>query len=239
MKTALAIIQEFCRLANINEPTAIVGETDPATLQLYEALRSALEDLRQARCWTVQKRKYTLTLQDGTSTYALPGDFFSMIPDTSYSDSTSRPLIPSSDADFAYKLYGLGGTPTDYMFRFFGPANGEPIEVYPTPSSEVDVYFEYLTGNLFLPANWTAADFTLHESLAADTDLVLFDADLAKLGLKAKFRDENAGDWQSAAQEFQAKIDAAVARLTGNVRGSFAAKRAGPRYQTQYRGWSL
>lgn len=79
-----------------------------------------------------------------------------------------------------------------------------------------------------------------YETVLADTDLVVFDDDLVKLGLRAKWIEEKGGDYQAAADEFAAKIDAAVARYRGPYVGSMAGCEAKRSYSvTPRRGWSL
>lgn len=243
MRTALSIVQSFCRLSNIPVPTALYGATDPSTLQLLEALYAALKDMRRAACWDVQKQKYSFSTEASRAQYPLPANFYKPIPRTHYNQSTDLELIQASDRDMANLLYANGGDESEYSYRIFGPdvtrTTLGQMEIHPTPSAVVTLSFEYYNANLIIPTTWTASDSVLYETISADTDVVPFDSDIAELGLRAKFRNEAGGDWQSAEAEFRATLKAAAARLTGNVRGSFAAKRAGPRYQTQYRGWSL
>lgn len=243
MRTALAIVQSFCRLSNVPVPTALYGATDPSVLQLTEALYSALADLRQAACFEVQKQKYSFSTEASRAQYPLPANFYKPIPQTHYNQSTDLQLIHASDSDMAYMLYGNGGDESEYSFRIFGPDVARTtlgqMELHPTPSSIVTLSFEYINANLVLPATWTAADSDLYETIGADTYVVPFDYDLVLLGLSAKFRNPTGGDWQSAEAEFQRKISAASARLTGPVRGSFAGKKRFSRYETQYKGWTL
>jgi hypothetical protein len=86
---------------------------------------------------------------------------------------------------------------------------------------------------------WTYVS-AAYETIIADTDLVVFDDDLVKLGLRAKWMEEKGGDYAAAADEFAAKIDKAVSRYRGAYIGSMCRPRwTGPRYHLPYRGWSL
>lgn len=247
MKTALAIITSFCRLSNLPIPSTISTGSDPSSLQVVEALLAALKDMRQAACWDVQKRKYSFSTEASRTQYPLPADFYKPIPRSHYNQSTDMELIQASDYDMGRMLYADSGDDSEYSYRIFGPdvarTTAGQLELHPTPSSVVTLSFEYYSGNLVLPATWTSSDYALYESITAETDLVPFDADIAELGLKAKFRDPTGGDWQSAEAEFQKKISAAASRLSGNVRGSFAGRRArnpwDARARTPYRGWDL
>ena len=85
---------------------------------------------------------------------------------------------------------------------------------------------------------WTYVG-TAYEAIIADTDLVVFDDDLVKLGLRAKWLEESGGEYADAKAEFEAKIDRAVSRYRGSYVGAFGGGRAAPRYRTQPRSWSI
>ena len=79
-----------------------------------------------------------------------------------------------------------------------------------------------------------------YETVLADTDLVLFDADLVALGVRAKImEDQGSPDWQSAAAEYQSKIDAAATRYYGIRTGHFSRRYSRHRYAVPGRGWSI
>lgn len=78
-----------------------------------------------------------------------------------------------------------------------------------------------------------------YETIVADTDLVVFDDDLVKLGFRAKWIEEHGGEFVPAKEEFDGKIDAAVSRYRGNYRGNMCGGASSPRYVTQYKSWSL
>jgi hypothetical protein len=78
-----------------------------------------------------------------------------------------------------------------------------------------------------------------YELVLADTDLVVFDDDLVKLGLRAKWIEEKGGDYSSAKAEFDGKVDRALCRYKGSHIGTFGAIAGGPSYTTQYKGWVI
>lgn len=81
---------------------------------------------------------------------------------------------------------------------------------------------------------------TPYEAILTDNDLCLFDYDLMKIGLRAKWYEEHGGELaESAAIEFKSKIDRAVTRYKGSRKGSFASDVTGPRYHMQYKSWSF
>jgi len=78
-----------------------------------------------------------------------------------------------------------------------------------------------------------------YEAVKADTDLCIFDYDLVKLGLRAKFLEDSGGAYEQPKLEYESKIAAAAGRLIGNKVGSFSGCVSEPRYKTPYRNWSL
>jgi hypothetical protein len=78
-----------------------------------------------------------------------------------------------------------------------------------------------------------------YETILADTDLCVFDDDLVKLGLRAKWIEEKGGDYTAAKDEFQTRLDQAVARYRGSYVGSMGQRRGGPLYTVPNRTWSI
>jgi hypothetical protein len=87
-------------------------------------------------------------------------------------------------------------------------------------------------------AVWSSTD-TPYETIAVDTDLCIFDYDLVKLGLRAKWIEEKGGVYQDAKMEFEKKISQAVARYKGSYIGDSARMPIGPNYRVPYRNWSI
>jgi hypothetical protein len=244
MKTGLSIVQATAKRMNVNAPAALYNVTDTAVLQLVELLYAVCEELRQARCWTVQKRTYTFTTAANRRLYPLPADFYAPLLGTHYDTSSDLELDgPLADSDVQYRLVRAdGGHP--YGYRLFGPdilsTTAGQFQFDQVLPADTVIAFEYLTGSFFVPASWNGADTTLREALGADTDLCIFDSDLVKLGLRAKYMEDNGGDYGQAKAEFEGKIDAATARFNGSHIGSMAGPRPRRRYQgDKIGGWSF
>lgn len=289
MKSALTIIQDFRKRAGLSTPTTLLSITDPDELQLIELLTNVCEELRQARCWTQQKRKHSITTTASRRAYPLPQDFYAPIFGTDWNeDEQIRLNGAETDEEFTYRLYGTGTSTTNFSYRIFGPDEGTgstsgQLVLDPIPADAVDISFEYLSRNLFQPKFWTSStafaagsycssngqiykttaggttgstaptgtgtvsdgvvswvsQSFAYETILADTDLVIFDYDLVKLGLRAKWYEEHGGAWETAGAEFELKINQAVARMTKPRKGSFAGKGLQPRYKVPYKGWSI
>lgn len=290
IQTALSIVQSVRKRENLPAITTLVSVTDPDVLQVIEELYAVCEELRQARCFPLQKRKYTFDTVASQRRYQFPADFYAMLLSTAWNDDQSLRLEgPLTDNEMTYRVSGASSG-SFFAFRAFGfdqnvnsTGNGQ-LELDPTPSSAITLSFEYISRNLFIPRNWvtstvfaatsycnasgniyyttaggtTGATIPSHtsgsvsdggvtwayysspyEAIIADTDLCIFDADLVKLGLRAKLREDKGGDYQAAEAEFRAKIDQAVSRQTGSYVGSLIPRMLRPRYIVPPGSWSI
>ena len=291
-KTVISAVQSACYRWGIPFPAAgtLYNNSDPGARQLLHIFYAVCEELRQANCWTQQKKIYTFATTSGRSKYPLPEDYYAPSPFTEWNTSEHNGLIgPLPDSDFTARLYGGIGSNFNFEYRFFGSDSnpntaGGQFNIYPTPTSAITCSIEYMTRNLLLPKNWlpstvyvigiytnangniylcdtngtshastapsavtadiidgtTRWDYVSapYETLLADTDICLFDDDLIKLGLRAKWRDEKGEEAAAAEKEYKSKINKAVARLEGSAIGSFS--RIGTerrRYNLPYGGW--
>lgn len=159
-KTALSVIQAFLKGINEPFPTAIYGETDPGTLQVYQLLIDACEEIRQKAYFTQQKKTYSFTTSNGVASYQLPKDFYRPLPKTQYNQDESGLLYgPTTDADWTARTQGAAASSINFAYRLFGGDDnpnsaGGQFYLNPTPSSSVDLYFEYVSRDLFKPKNW-------------------------------------------------------------------------------------
>lgn len=78
-----------------------------------------------------------------------------------------------------------------------------------------------------------------YERPVNDTDLCIFDHDLVKLGLRAKWKKEREGNYEADQIEFEQRLESAKGRYKGKFRGSFYRQAQSPRYNIPYRNWSL
>lgn len=236
MKTALSIIQTAMYRMNETAPTTLEGTLAPNTRQLLHLLYEVCEEIRAYKCWDVQKRKHTFTTEANVSTYDFPADFYAPVPGTAYNTDDELPLDgPVSDMEFAFKLYGGAPSALNFTYRVFG----SQMELSPTPSGEVDLTLEYQSRTFILPASLAFPDEAPGEAVTDDTDVVVFDADLVQLGLKALFIKEQGGEWETDYQRFRAKLTTAAARLKSASIGSFGQKSRGPRYRLPWKSWSV
>src|SRR5690606_24569335 len=110
-KTILALAQTFCYRMNIPRPASLSGSSDPASLQILHLVYEVAEELRQAACWTQQKRIHTFETESARAKYPLPEDFYAPSPFTEWNNNENRRLMgPLSDSEFTGRLYGGFGS---------------------------------------------------------------------------------------------------------------------------------
>jgi len=68
-----------------------------------------------------------------------------------------------TDLGFTNRTRGAASNSTQSAFRIFGPdfnptTGGGQFEVDPVPTAAIELSFEYITSNLFLPPHWTISE---------------------------------------------------------------------------------
>lgn len=158
--TILNIAKSFKYKLNLPSPSSLYGSTDPAALQILHLIYEVCQELRQAACWTQQKKIHTFDTEADRTSYPLPEDFYAPSPFTQWNNDEGVSLVgPLEDYEFTGRLYGGVGSSTNFEYRFFGPdsnpnTTGGQFHVYPTPDSAIECSYEYLSSNLFLPKDW-------------------------------------------------------------------------------------
>lgn len=214
--TVLHLIQYACYEMNIPAPSSVFGSTDPSVLQHLNNLYATGRDLRQAKCWPQLKKNYQFTTSNGASSYDLPSDFYCSLLDT-YWDTTNRWKLagPETDARQNELLYGYATFSNREYFRIFGLPDGKQISVYPTPgTTTLTLSFDYIQ------KNWILHSAAWQETLGADSDTTAFDDDLMILGIQWRWKKQSGFDYQEDQQEYQSKIDKAVAKWQGSKKGT-------------------
>ena len=204
-----------------------------------------------------QDRSLNGPISDADFTYRLYG-----ISDTG-SDYSWRMFGPDLNPNTSGGQFQINPTPGataetitfEYLSRnLFLPKNWLPSTAYTS-----GVYVN-ANGNIYLcdtngtssttPPSATTANITdgttrwdyvstPYETILADTDINLFDSDLVKLGIRAKWFEEKGEDQNPAFAEFEAKIAQAQARFHGSHVGSMIRRGTRPSYSVPYRNWSL
>lgn len=164
--TVLQLIQKACYRSNLPAPSALVGSTDPATLQLLELFYEVGEDLRASRNWDQLKRQAIFTLTPFIDSLTLPGDFYCFVPQTMWDRRNNWQLAgPQTDQAWTYQVNTWATTEGRRTYRVFGQnvntnTDYGQLKIHPTPG-EADagqlVTVDYISRLWLLPPNWAAS----------------------------------------------------------------------------------
>ncbi len=237
----LDMAKQVCLKVNVDPPTALAGSTQALSQRIIALIYDEARFLRNQKVFPQQRRPGNLTTVSGDSTYALPADFWSWVPDTVYNSNLKRPMNYITPAQYYNQQYGVQNL-TYPSYRIFGAdfnnlsANGQ-LNIQPTPTTNGEVYYyEYVTRFMFSNSTFS----NQFEVINADTDYCLFDDDLMLKGLEWRFRESKGMDYAEQKAEHDKMVANAVSRWTGSTTGTFGNRQCdGPRYTIPDGSWPL
>lgn len=153
--TLLNAVQNVATEAGYAVDSVVVTSTDVTTKQLYTIANRIIREMQDSYPWPVLFKQHSFSLVNGTSTYALPGDFSYYHYDSWWNQSDGwRVIGPMSPQEYA-DYQGSDITSVIYdRFQIRGAADNK-ILYYPTPAASGDVIiFEYLAARGVRPPTW-------------------------------------------------------------------------------------
>lgn len=197
MTTLLQICQNVLNEnGQFNVPDTIVGNTDPAAVQLLALANRAGRSIAYDNTWQILSKSYTFPTNDGTENYALPSDFYAFINMTYWNRTTYREMVGPVSAAFweMLKSGNFAAAGINLYFRIYGNL----FYIYPTPTSADTIAYQYKS------SQWISGK----TEFSVDADVPLIDADLITLGVRWRFLAskglrENAAD---AKAEYDARL---------------------------------
>jgi hypothetical protein len=203
LKTADEVINDAAVELGLDEVTDPFASGDKSMVLLCRLLKSLGREIARERDWSILKKEGSFTLVTGTSTYALPTGFRSMVNQSQWNRTSRLPLgggLSSQEWQFLSAV-----SPGLTMTVLFRPRDGL-IEVFGGSSipDGNQVYFEYISDN------WvrTAAPVDTDEP-SASTDTLLFDPHLLSRGLKMKFLQSKGFESTAAEDDYKRALEAA------------------------------
>ena len=181
--------------AGVTVPTTWIGTNNLATANQVKAI--ANQSVLALRDYNLQKqvRQYSFTLTSESSTYALPQDFLSIVPDTMWvQESLWRVDFPTDPTVWAY-LKASAGPPGIWVrcriingfFEFYEPQEG------------MIVGFEYFSNALVQDG----ARGDPKQFFSNDNDIWLIDDGLIVSDIKWRYKKEKGLDWQEDYKLYQ------------------------------------
>jgi len=237
----LKIAQDVARKIGVTPPTALFGSTQPISVRLVSLLEDECRFLRNQRIFPNQKKNHSFMVTSARVKYPLPADFYAAVPGTTYDSQLDRRMIgPLSDPAFNERIYGQGSN-SHTGWRIFGPdanpaSSGGQFYIDPPPANSTDVYtFDYITKYMFYSDDYATGS----ETIAADTDVCLFDDDVVLKGVEWRYRESKGQQFETQRAEHASLLNAAVARWAPQYRGTFGSQVDGPRYSVPDGSWSF
>lgn len=203
--TLLTLVQEICDEIGVQQPTAVISNTNQTIRQILQMAQREGRNLVKSANWTILQRLHTFTT-DGSEEYALPADYSRLLDQTDWDRSENRPLVgPVNPQDWQEIKSGLLGTGLAFVrYRIYRASGSAVRKIYvdPADSSGAQVAFEYIS------SYWcTDSGGTAQAAWAADDDLLLLDEDVYKLGVIVRFKRAKGLDFASEADEYQLILD--------------------------------
>lgn len=159
--TILEAVANVAAEAGYEVDTTVIGSTDPTTRQLLAIANKVIKKMAKAYPWSALFTSGSITLADGTASYALPSAFSHYHYDTFWNQSTRWRLRgPMTEQEYAdAQGFGLSA---DYIqsFQVRGVTNNR-LTIYPTPGADEDaqvIIFEYAADRPVRPPTWTTGD---------------------------------------------------------------------------------
>lgn len=146
----------------------IANSQDTTTKQLYKMANRLIAEMMDAYNWPVLHKTATISLTEGSSTYALPADFSRYHHDTFWNSSEQWKIYgPLTQQEYALRL-GYGEVVSVFdEFQIRGMTEGE-ILIYPTPGAGTTgniITFQYTSARPVRPKThapstaYTAGDY--------------------------------------------------------------------------------
>lgn len=216
-QTLLQMCQHVANAAGIGQPASIIGNSAETARQMLAAAQDQGESMVRASPdgWVDLVREHTFTTLATVAGYALPSDFKYLVDDTLWDRNNywemRGPLNPRQWQ--VYKSSVLGDTATTRRrWRLQNlDGNGKKFYIDPTPPDAGEtLVFEYMS------TGWCkSAGGTPQTEWKQDTDEIVLDEYIYRLGLKWRILNRLGLDYAEEKLEYEDELANAIGRDTG------------------------
>lgn len=207
-ETVLKIVQDVTADLSLPEPSFVVGNTDPNVRQLARYLvKTATDCVKHDPPFAILQREYTFQTTQGEGEYDLPPDFQRMISDTVW-DRNQYWQVRGSLSPQQWQVIKSGLVQTARIssnFRVKRSSSVAAKKFFLDPvagEDNTELVFEYIS-NAFLET----PEATVRSQLTADDDIVIFDAELMKMGIVWRWREARGHPYQTMMAEYMSNMD--------------------------------
>lgn len=191
-------------LAPSSDPFA---DSDANVVQMCVLLKSLGREVGRLHNWTILRKEATFTTVQGTSTYAIPDDFYEMYDQTGWNRTNRLPLGgPLSAQEWQYLKSRLAGVVFTVLFR---PMDGL-IYIYPdnpTPGG-YSIAYEYKSQG-WVKVAIGGGNYVYRDYPSDSADIVQFDPLTMMRGLKLNWLKAHAFDTTMAQVDYDRTLELA------------------------------
>ena len=206
----LTVIQDVSDLLGIPRPSAVYGSLDPGVRQLLQLANREGRELSARYPWQVLTREVTFTTVATESQGSLTTicgatqPVRSIVGDTLWNRTTGEQIAgPRSGRTWqAYKSQTFTAPQSEYRIL------GDELKFLPAPTAGQTVAFE------FVSKSWCtdSTGVTYRVSFAADTDLILLDEELFRIGIEWRWLQRKGFEYAESFASYERMVADAMAR---------------------------
>lgn len=191
MNSLLALVQDVCDRIGIQQPTSLVGSTDPQSRMLLRLMGQEGVELARRHNWQAITKETTFSTVASTEGYTIPTDFDRMVEGSMFNRTMNRPVAGPLTPQRWQQLKSLLTASVWDAYRI----RGSQILMMPTPTGVSTIAYEYVS------KYWCGASGDTAPTQAAwadDTNITFLDEELMKLGLTWRFLRARGLDYSEA-----------------------------------------
>ena len=213
--TLSAIVQNVAAMVSYPTPADPAGDSDPAVVQMVQAVNLAGIDLLSMNDWQELTKVYTISIvadSPGQSekSFALPDDFYEFVDQTQWNSSEQWPAIGPVSPQFWQQLLIRQTLPT---LSFYWQVRDNKLYILSPPTSAQTLSFYYQS--VAWVRDQDNAD--LYKNRATKNgDVILLDSYLVTLLARTKWLEMKGLDSSAAMRDFQVNYE----NRKGNERGA-------------------
>jgi len=209
-----AIVQNVAAMVSYPVPADPAGSTDPAVIQMVQAVNMAGVELLSMFDWQQLVKRTSIPIQAITpnireQAFLLPEDFYDWVDQTNWNASTQFPSLGPVSPQMWQQLLIRVTLPT---LSFYWQVRGNMLYVLAPPATEQTMSFYYLS------AGWVrdADDPDLYKNrMTKNGDTALLDAPMLTYYARVKWLEMKGLDSSAAARDFHIMYENRKAAKTG------------------------
>lgn len=213
--TLSAIVQNVAAMVSYPTPADPAGDSDPAVVQMVQAVNLAGIDLLSMNDWQELTKVHTISIQadspgQSEKSFALPEDFYEFVDQTQWNSSEQWPAIGPISPQFWQQLLIRQTLPT---LSFYWQVRDNKLYILSPPTSAQTLSFYYQS------VAWVRDqdNANLYKNRATKNgDVILLDSYLVTLLARTKWLEMKGLDSAAAMRDFQVNYE----NRKGNEKGA-------------------